>query len=75
MVANVIGEMPAQADPPKGSIERVVERIIHDRKITRSDQQMFMSALLSKGSLSLDDQVQVNRVFDALKRGLLKVVD
>lgn len=75
IMATAFGAVPEQIRPTVNTIERVVDRILHDRKITRSDQQMFMSALLSKNSLSLDDQIQVNRVFDALKRGLLKVVD
>lgn len=34
-----------------------------------------MSAMLSRGTLSWEDQKKVNRVFDALQQGLLRVVD
>lgn len=60
---------------PLPAIEQVVERIFETRQITRADQQMFMSALLSKDSLSLADQKHVDRVFEALRRGRLRVIN
>lgn len=60
---------------PQSDIAQLVEKIFSSRMITRADQHRFMSAALSKVRLSQDDQIQINRVFDALRRGLLKVVD
>lgn len=56
-------------------IKETVERILESRRISRSDQQLLMAALLSKNSLSLEDQGQVNRIFDRLQTGLIRVVD
>jgi hypothetical protein len=66
--------MSAQIQP-QSDIAQVVEKIFASRKITRADQRRFMSTALSKVRLSSADQIQVDRVFDALRRGLLKVVD
>lgn len=44
------------------------------RRITRADQQCFMMAALST-AISYEEHTQINRVFDALQRGFLKVVD
>lgn len=60
---------------PQSDIAQLVEKILSSRKITRADQRRFMSTALSKVRLSHDDQIQVNRVFDGLRSGLLKVVD
>ncbi|MBD1999516.1 hypothetical protein H6G00_23365 [Leptolyngbya sp. FACHB-541] len=60
---------------PQSDIAQLVEKILSSRKITRVDQRRFMSTALSKVRLSHDDQIQVNRVFDGLRSGLLKVVD
>ncbi|WP_341526353.1 hypothetical protein WKK05_27925 [Nostoc sp. UHCC 0302] len=57
------------------SLEKVLERIFAVRRITRRDQQLLMSTLLSKEGLNEEDRLQISRVFDALQRGLLKVVD
>lgn len=60
---------------PGMAVKEVVDKILTSRRITRSDQQEFMQALLSKNSLSMEEQVQVNRVFELLQKGLLRVVD
>lgn len=67
--------MSAQTSKPKSLVEQVIERIFFDRQITKADQNLLMSSLLSKKSLSDNDEKQINRVFDALQRGLLRVVD
>jgi hypothetical protein len=67
--------MQLQVDLPKTTIDEVVERIFATRRITRTDQVRFMSALLSKDSLNKIEQEQINRVFDGLRNGLIKVVD
>ncbi|MFB2923652.1 MULTISPECIES: hypothetical protein [Aerosakkonema] len=67
--------MPANASLPKVAVEPVIERIFALRQISRADQRLLMSALLSKNSLGETEHKQINRVFDALQKGLLRVVD
>ncbi|WP_066384681.1 MULTISPECIES: hypothetical protein [unclassified Anabaena] len=57
------------------SLETVLQRIFTINRITRRDQQLLMSTLLSKADLSEQEHQQINRILDGLKRGLLKVVD
>lgn len=56
-------------------IQELVDRILASRRISRTDQNRFMSALLEKRSLSEEDQLQITRVFDGLQMGLIRVVD
>ncbi len=67
--------MQAQAHLPNLSVEKIVERILVLRQITRVDQYLLMSAALAKDSISEKDQNQINLVFERLQRGLIKVVD
>lgn len=67
--------MQAQSYLPTATIRQLVETLLSSGKISRTDQDQLMSALLSKASLSLEEQALVNRVFDRLKQGLLQVVD
>jgi hypothetical protein len=57
------------------SLETVLERIFAIGRITRRDQQLLMSTLLSKEGLNERERQQISRIFDGIKRGLLKVVD
>ncbi|MBF2026339.1 MAG: hypothetical protein IGS48_06170 [Oscillatoriales cyanobacterium C42_A2020_001] len=53
------------------SFEQVVDRILSSRQITRADQQL----LLSPHNLTTQQRAMVNRLFDRLRLGLLKVVE
>ncbi|HEY9807826.1 MAG TPA: hypothetical protein V6D13_00670 [Halomicronema sp.] len=67
--------METEASLSSDSLDQVIERIFTSHRITRLDQRRFMSALLSQTCISLEDQIKINRVFEALQRGLLRVVD
>lgn len=67
--------MPTNASPPKVSVEDIVERIFAFRQITPIDQRLLRSALLATQSLSESDQVQLNRVFEGLRNGIILVVE
>ncbi|MDZ8054168.1 MAG: hypothetical protein RMX68_017220 [Aulosira sp. ZfuVER01] len=67
--------MLTTANSTQLQLETVLEHIFAIRRITRHDQQLLMSALLSKEDLNEQERLQISRVFDALQRGLIKVVD
>lgn len=67
--------MSAPTSLPKSPAEEAIDRIFSFRRITRADQHLLMSALLSKNALSEKERQQINQVFDALQKGLLKVVE
>ncbi len=60
---------------PKVSVESILERIFAIRQINRRDQHTLMAALLSKDSLSEKDQRQINQVYEAIQKGLIRIVD
>ena len=59
----------------ESSLETLVNQIFSSRKITRSDQRVLMSLLLSKDTLSLEESSYIDQVFERLRRGLIHVVD
>lgn len=56
-------------------LDVIIEHIFETRRITRADQKVFMTALLSKHNLTPSEQTQIDRVFAALRQGRLKVVE
>lgn len=56
---------------PAFTLEQIVDRILSSRQITRNDQH----SLLALYNLTIQEQAMVNRIFDRLRMGLLKVVD
>jgi hypothetical protein len=53
----------------------VADRIISFRKITRIDQHLFMAAVLSKKSLSLEEKNLVEQIYQGLNRGWIRVTE
>lgn len=67
--------MQAQAAVSQLSIEQIAQRIFTSRKISRSDQQWLMSAMLSKDSINTEEQTLIARLFQSLQKGTIRVVD
>lgn len=56
------------------SLEQAIEKIFATRRITRRDQHMLMS-LFSQKDINASDSDLINRVYEALSQGRLRVVD
>ncbi|MEO0770417.1 MAG: hypothetical protein AAFY72_13485 [Cyanobacteria bacterium J06649_4] len=56
------------------SVEERVSKIFSTRRITRKDQAFLMSVFAS-GKISADDEALINKIYEALNAGRLRVVD
>lgn len=56
------------------NIEQTIDRIFAARRLTRHDQDMLMS-MFSRRNLTPTDAALINRVYEALSQGRLRVVD
>lgn len=57
------------------NIEQMVSKITQSGKITRADQRQFMATLLSQSKISSSEHAMINRVFELLRAGRLRVVE
>jgi hypothetical protein len=57
------------------TIEQIVHKITSSGRINRADQQQFMATLLSLNTLNSTEEALINRVFELLRSGRLRVVD
>jgi len=60
---------------PTNGLQEIARQILASRKLTRAHQSFFMTAALSAGQLNEDEQAALDRLFDGLQRGLIRVVD
>jgi polyhydroxyalkanoate synthesis regulator phasin len=67
--------MKTDVQLPHSELQQIIDNILACGKINRADQQRFMSILLSQSSIGKEEQSQLNRVFDLLRVGKLRVVD
>jgi len=56
------------------SLEQSIEQMFRSRQITRDDQQRLMS-MFSRRDLNPTDAAMINRIYEALSQGRLRVVD
>ena len=66
--------MLATASLPEVTIEELVNCIFSARRITRTDQRLFMM-LLSQCLVTEEERRLIDRVYEGLRRGFLRVVD
>jgi hypothetical protein len=55
------------------AIETIVTQILKTRRLTRQDQQVIMTEF-SRENLSVVHRDLINKVYEALSQGMLKVV-
>ena len=67
--------MSEQGALPNISLETIVEWIFSSRQISRIHQKLLMSVQLSNNLISDAEKQLLDRVFEGLERGFLKVVD
>ncbi|MEL6490780.1 MAG: hypothetical protein AAFV85_26105 [Cyanobacteria bacterium J06634_6] len=56
------------------SVEKRVAKIFEARRITRKDQA-FLMAVFASGKISAEDEALINKIYEALNTGRLRVVD
>jgi hypothetical protein len=59
---------------PQVTVDEVVSRIFSSRRITRIDQRLFMM-LLSQCLVTEEERAMIDRVYEGLRAGLLRVAD
>lgn len=57
------------------SLESLMKNILRCRRMTRESQRMLMELLLNKAQLNNNEQAQVDKIFEAITQGRLRVVD
>ncbi|WP_088243082.1 hypothetical protein [Calothrix rhizosoleniae] len=56
-------------------IQQIVERIISSGEMSRQDYSLLTSTVIADGEISDVERRQINRVFDYIQTGRLKLVD
>ncbi len=60
---------------PQVTIKQIVQNIFASGSITRADQNLLRRAILSDNPITSEDFRAIQKVFDRLEMGLLKIGD
>ena len=58
-----------------GALTKLVDQLLSARKITHQQYQSLSQLVLADGSVDENELRQINRLFDAVQNGRIKVVD
>ncbi len=56
-------------------VKKIVDRIIISGKMSRQDHKLLTSTVLANGNINDTDRRQINRIFDYIQTGQLKLID
>jgi hypothetical protein len=59
----------------KLAVKKIVDRILRSGKMSRQDHILLTSTVFDQGDVSEGDRRQINRVFDYIQTGQLKLID
>ncbi|MEA5462121.1 hypothetical protein [Leptothoe sp. PORK10 BA2] len=57
------------------SLDSLMSSILNHRRITRETQRILMQSLLGKNQLNRQEQEQVQKIFEGITQGRLRVID
>lgn len=57
------------------TIPQLIDKILAVGEITRQEHLQLTSAILSDFNLTDDDRRQINRIFDHIQMGRMKIID
>lgn len=70
----MVSDSPGNSPSPN-SIVALVDRLIRARRITMGEYQNLSTLVLADGTVDETERRQINRLFDAIQSGKVKIVD
>lgn len=61
--------------PVSLNIDQLIARIVESNEIGRREQLQLTSAMLKDKHLTEEDRRQINRIFDHIQSGRIKIID
>jgi hypothetical protein len=56
-------------------VKPIVDRILSSGRMSRQDHTLLTSTVLANGDINDEDRRQINRIFDHVQTGQLKLMD
>jgi hypothetical protein len=61
--------------PVSLNIHQLIARIVESNEIARREQLQLTSAMLNDKHINEEDRRQINRIFDHIQSGRIKIID
>ena len=78
VTSNTDGAGLDKANPPakaKSDVAQLVDQLIHSKRITYAQYQTLSTLVLADGTVDEQERRQINRLFDAIQAGAIRIVE
>ncbi|QIR36927.1 hypothetical protein HCG51_09390 [Tolypothrix sp. PCC 7910] len=66
---------PSISTPAEIAVKQIVDKILSSGKMSRQDHNLLTSTILANGDITEGERRLINRVFDHIQTGQLKLLD
>ncbi|MEM1240573.1 MAG: hypothetical protein AAGI45_12095 [Cyanobacteria bacterium P01_H01_bin.26] len=73
--ANDADSQPKAAKPEENEVTQLVERLIRAKTISYPQYQTLSKMVLADGTVDEQERRQINRLFDAIQSGAIRIVE
>lgn len=66
---------PAETTPETVSVAQLVDQLIASRSISHQEYQALYQTVMADGTVDENERRQINRLFDAIQVGMVKIIN
>ncbi|MEL6136004.1 MAG: hypothetical protein AAFR42_01125 [Cyanobacteria bacterium J06628_6] len=67
--------MQPDSSRPKSDVKKMVDRLIVTKRISYAQYQELSNLVLADGTVDEQERRQINRLFDAIQSGAVRIID
>ncbi|MEO0757835.1 MAG: hypothetical protein AAFY78_13295 [Cyanobacteria bacterium J06648_16] len=67
--------MQPDSSRPKSDVKKMVDRLIVTKRISYTQYQELSNLVLADGTVDEQERRQINRLFDAIQSGAVRIID
>ncbi len=64
---------PPPTPPPDSPLTELVNHVLEERYITQAQYETLLALVLAGGTVDEDERRQINRLFDAIHKGRVRI--
>lgn len=68
-------DSPENTELEKNEVTQLVDRLIRTKRITYTQYQTLSKMVLADGTVDEQERRQINRLFDAIQSGAIRIMD
>ena len=75
-ISETVADVPPEViNPEETEVSQLVDRLIRSKRITYTQYQTLSKMVLADGTVDEQERCQINRLFDAIQSGAVRIME